>query len=377
MDAGKSIEVTKTADATWTREHFWDIDKRVETEKGDTVGDNIAKIWLDGPSGYEETATWYVDVTYGGFEDRDFVVSGTITIENIAASELDKEIVSITDDLGFAGYSDIEVNCPVSLPYMLAFGEKLICTYEVDLTGEAKPGDNGTNRVDVVVTGDSNEYFATDDWAFGLRPDEEINECVTITDTNPGFEAKYPPPVQVCVGTDINAEGDSKEFSYSETFAWDDYDDLCGSGFEVPNTASIVETGQEADALLKINVRCEDLDVSKTVVTYFEREHFWDIDKKVETEKGYTVDDDIAKIWLFIDGSGNETATWTVDVTYEGYVDSGFNVSGRSPSRTRVNCRSHHGVEDVLGGTPIDVDCGVGFGFPYTLDGRDVDLHLR
>jgi hypothetical protein len=71
----------------------------------------------------------------------------------------------------------------------------------------------------------------------------------------------------------------------------------------------------------------EELTVSKTAVTSFTREHFWDIDKSVDTENGYE-HEGYPKVWLYIDGSGDETATWTVDVTYEGYVDSLFNVSG-------------------------------------------------
>jgi hypothetical protein len=101
-------------------------------------------------------------------------------------------------------------------------------------------------------------------------------------------------------------------------------------------------------------------------VTSYTREHFWDITKEVETEKGYTVDDDIAKIWLYIDGSGDETATWTVDVTYEGYEDYGFNVSGLITIENIGTVDAViTAVDDVLAGDPITVDCGVDF--PYTL----------
>jgi hypothetical protein len=109
----------------------------------------------------------------------------------------------------------------------------------------------------------------------------------------------------------------------------------------------------------------EQLVVTKTAVTTYTREHFWDIDKKVETENGHELDG-FAKIWLFIDGSGDETATWTVDVTYEGYEDSGWNVSGTiTIENTGTLDAVITSVDDVLGGTSIDVDCGVEF--PYTL----------
>jgi len=69
------------------------------------------------------------------------------------------------------------------------------------------------------------------------------------------------------------------------------------------------------------------LDVDKTAYTSFQRTHKWHIDKKVETEYGHMLGD-YPKIWLYTDGSGNETATWTVDVTYKGYDDSHHKVWG-------------------------------------------------
>jgi outer membrane lipoprotein-sorting protein len=62
----------------------------------------------------------------------------------------------------------------------------------------------------------------------------------------------------------------------------------------------------------------EELTVEKTAVTSYTRTHDWSIDKNV----------DPTELYLYIDGSGDSTATWTVDVFYEGYTDSDFNVSG-------------------------------------------------
>ncbi len=110
----------------------------------------------------------------------------------------------------------------------------------------------------------------------------------------------------------------------------------------------------------------EELTVEKTAVTSFEREHFWDIDKSVETEEGHELDD-VAKIWLYIDGSGDEKATWTIDVTYEGYVDSEFNVSGViTVTNTGQLDAVITSIEDLLAGEAIDIDCGE-IEFPFTL----------
>jgi hypothetical protein len=100
----------------------------------------------------------------------------------------------------------------------------------------------------------------------------------------------------------------------------------------------------------------EQLDVSKTADTSFRRAHDWSIDKSVLPEE----------IWLYVDGSGDQTVEWTVVVTYEGYEDSEHNVSGE------ITIENVGGldavitdVDDVLAGEAIDVDCGVTF--PYTL----------
>jgi hypothetical protein len=101
----------------------------------------------------------------------------------------------------------------------------------------------------------------------------------------------------------------------------------------------------------------EELTVSKTAVTTFTREHFWDIAKTVDTEFGYE-HDGFPKVWLYIDGSGDETATWTVDVTYEGYVDSGWNVSGViTIENTGTLDAVITAVDDVLAGASIEVEC--------------------
>lgn len=100
----------------------------------------------------------------------------------------------------------------------------------------------------------------------------------------------------------------------------------------------------------------EELTVSKTAVTSFTREHFWDIFKSVDPEA----------VYLYIDGSGDQTVTWTVDVTYKDYTDSDWNVSGViTVENTGTLDAVIAAVDDVLAGTVIDVNCGVTF--PYTL----------
>lgn len=115
----------------------------------------------------------------------------------------------------------------------------------------------------------------------------------------------------------------------------------------------------------------EELTVSKTVETSYSRQHFWDIAKSVATQKGYT-HEEFPKVWLFIDGSGNEQATWTVDVTYKGYEDSAHNISGEiTIENTGTLDALITSIEDVLAGTPIALEgCtadSVDVVLPYTL----------
>lgn len=109
----------------------------------------------------------------------------------------------------------------------------------------------------------------------------------------------------------------------------------------------------------------EVLQVSKTVVPSYTREHFWKIDKKVETENSYEHDGK-PKVWLYIDGSGDECATWTIDVTYDSYEDSNWGVSG---TITILNNDDYPvtitDIVDTLCGEEIEIECGVTL--PYNL----------
>lgn len=141
-------------------------------------------------------------------------------------------------------------------------------------------------------------------------------------------------------------------------------------GDDILKAASTDATGRQLNlshVCRNIPDQREHLTVTKTAETSFEREHFWSIEKKVETENGH-VHDGLPKVWLYTDGRGDETATWTIDVTYEGYEDSGHNVSGTITILNDGDLDAEiTSIEDVLGGTEIDVDCGEDFELPYTL----------
>jgi hypothetical protein len=237
-NANEELTVEKTVVTSFTRTHEWDIDKRVETENDHVLDDGTPKIWLYTDGSGDETATWTVDVTYEGYVDGAFNVSGTITIEN--TGRLDAVITDVVDTL--AG-NVIDVECDEELPFTLAVGETLLCTYDEDGYVE------GFNEAKAVTERDEYEAVPVEiEWG---EPDEELYATVNIKDISDLFG-------EVDLGT-VTAPNDAT-FDYEEHFAYEDFGQaLCGS-HRFDNTASIVETGQYDDAVLKVNVQCYDFE---------------------------------------------------------------------------------------------------------------------
>ena len=230
----EELTVSKTVVTSFTREHFWDIAKEVDTDNDFTHND-FPKIWLYIDGSGDETATWTVDVTYEGYKDSDFNVSGVITVTNTGT--LDAVITSVIDVLGG---TTIAVDCGVTFPYTLPVDKTLTCSYDEDVDSKIE----GNNVV--TVTTERDNYSATKPIVWGA-PTTEINKTVTISDLSDLFGTLE-------LGTVTAPTGDT--FTYTMDFAWADYgQDLCGD-YIYDNTATIVETGQYADATLLVNVQC-------------------------------------------------------------------------------------------------------------------------
>ena len=323
-DPSEELTVTKTAVTSYTREHFWDIEKEVETEEGHEL-DDVAKIWLYIDGSGDETATWTVDVTYEDYEDRDWNVSGTITIEN--TGDLDAVITEVVDELceeeieivWVDGAGDPLDPQPV-FPYTLEVGETLTGVYSVDLDEAIEDCNN-----EVTVYTEENDdpgYFATEPVVWG-DPDEEINETVNIKDISNLFGEED-------LGT-VTAPNDD-QFTYTNDFAWEDYGaDNCGS-YQYDNTATIVETEQSASATLKVNVQCYVYDTAyaksddaECFIPTFSNwgwtnpalpgEYTWDLwagAGQCDTSKGTLV----GSVTVAYDGGGYVTVTFNVDAPY-------------------------------------------------------------
>jgi hypothetical protein len=246
----KALEVSKTAETTFTRTHKWEITKSVDDDSVDIF------------TGDSQTVNYDVEVTKTGSMDSAWAVSGNITITNPnpVSTGLTANITDIVDTI--SGQGDVLVTCPGGLAQDLAPGATLNCTYTKAVTD----GNDELNTVTVSTSGlvPGGEGTANVDFE---EPTTVINDKINITDTY---------------------EGDLGETNISTTF---EYDRVltCGAGEgkfkglgnNVPNTATITETNQSADEYVTVN--CYDLTVTKDASTSYTKTWTWDIDKTSTT----------------------------------------------------------------------------------------------
>jgi hypothetical protein len=322
------LEVEKTAEASYDRTVEWELEKYVDPDSH------------EGYAGEEAgTSIWTVIATKTEIIDNYFI-EGTITITNPNDYPVDFSVVDELDDGTLA-----DVSCPT---YTVPANDYVVCTYE------AYPDDDSAewNTATVSVDGEE-DVVATAEVDFIeilIGYDEG-----TLSDPRFGFE-------------ELISQTTEEEFE--EIFVCPTDVSLYEDGvyvFDEENTAYLNDN-IDLEASAAVTITCylpEELTVTKTAVTSYAREHMWDIAKKVETEFEHELDG-YPKIWLYIDGSGDETATWTIDVTYEGFLDSDFNVSGViTIENTGYVDAVITDIVDILADTPIDIDCDVEF--PYTL----------
>lgn len=239
-DEEEHLTVTKTVETSYDREHFWGITKKVET--GQTHGDPpLPKIWLYTDGSGDQAARYTVDVTYGGYEDSNHTISGTITIEN--DGDLPSEITAVEDVLG-VDEIPATVTCEEALPFTLHPGDTLECTY-------------GPESVDEKITGENVAYVQTEslktfegsaaiEWG---DPASEKNKVVAITDSLEGDLGSVD-------AADCKVDEVCESFEYSTPYKWSDYGETRCGDHTVVNRATIVETEQSASATLLVNVQC-------------------------------------------------------------------------------------------------------------------------
>jgi hypothetical protein len=269
-----ALEVSKDANPSLTETYEWSIDKTVTPAAWDL---------FDGDSG---TSEYTIALTKRGPVQSGFAVEGTITIHN-PAEFADAIITDVADAV--SGVGAMTVECPETLPFNLAPGADLVCTY----SGALPDDTNRTNTATVTTEGDvdGGEGEAAVDFT-----DAEIiteNDEVNVDDT---FDAG-----------DAGPFNSSTEYSYEREFT-------CGADEgRHGNTATIVETDDSDDASVQVN--CYELAVQKTAETSYDRTWEWVIDKSADQ-----TDLLLAEGELF-------TVNYTVDVDASS-VDGNHAVSG-------------------------------------------------
>lgn len=173
------LAVTKDADTSFTRTWEWTIGKSA---------DQTDLLLSDGQLfqvNYEVT----VDATS---TDSDHAVTGNISVNNPAP--IAATINSVSDIVSPAIAAT--VSCGVTFPYPLAAGGTLNCTYSADLPDATARTNTATatlQNYDYDSEGVGTASGTTDfsslpvNVTFGDTPDEEIDECVDVNDTNVGF----------------------------------------------------------------------------------------------------------------------------------------------------------------------------------------------
>ncbi len=232
------LVVNKTAVTSFDRKWNWTIDK--------TVNDNSLLL----QEGESYTANYVVTVGATS-ETINENVSGTITITNPAGNPT-ATVATVTDDLSIEA-GTVAVVCPQTLPYALAAGASLVCTYSQAMTTPT----NQTNSATVTTTGSVPGGSDTEAVTFGSTAANVIDECIVVDDTNP----KGPQDVVVCENTA------DKTLEYSVTFGpagvGTDVAVTCGEIVH-PNTASFLtqDDANDTDAIgsdsqsVTVNVNC-------------------------------------------------------------------------------------------------------------------------
>jgi hypothetical protein len=305
-----NLDVSKTADTTFTRTFGWTIDKSVDPAAWDL---------FTGDSG---TSEYTVTVTKDAGTDSDWAVSGTISIVN--NTPVGATVTGVTDSI--SGFGAVTVDCGVTFPHALAAGADLECTYSTALPD----GTSRTNTATVTTSGSVDGGSDDADVLFG-DPTTVVNDTINVDDTFAG---------------DLGSFSDSGSTTYTRTFACDEDEGTHD------NTATIVETGQSDSA--SVTVDCHALTVTKDVDPSFTRTWDWTIEKTADQTDLLLSEGQLFTVNYEV----------TVDATSadsDHAVAGDIAVNNPAPIDAVLN-----GVADIVSPAIVaTVNCGVVF--PYTL----------
>lgn len=159
------LTVNKDANPSLTRTYRWDVTQKVEPEQ-----------WRMKPGG-EGVSTYHINVTRDRGTDSAWMVSGTISIDNLTPA--DAVIDSVADITGDG--IDAQVDCGVELPgYILESGDSLNCEYQTLLPDDADRSATATVRTSGGVLGAQANAFVD----FDRAQAREVADSITVTDSS-------------------------------------------------------------------------------------------------------------------------------------------------------------------------------------------------
>lgn len=301
------LTASKTADATYTRTYTWTINK--------TVDDNSHT----GFTGDSFTSNYDV-IVVPTVDDSNYAVSGIITVNNPTPLSVS---FSVSDSVGGTPAS---VDCGGVTS--LNPGALVICTYSASVGGPV----NGTNTATITSnTAGVNGTTASAGYTFGAPTTTVGYPTINVTDT---------------LGGNLGSASGYTTFEYSVTFTCD-----ADEGAN-PNTATIVETGQQSSA--NVDVACYELSVNKDAATSLTRTWTWDIEKT-----GDQTDLTLATGQSFLVNYEVVVSALSADSNWA--VTGNITVNNPAPIPAVINSVSDI-ISPAIGAT---VDCGVLF--PYAL----------
>ncbi|HSJ21206.1 MAG TPA: LPXTG cell wall anchor domain-containing protein, partial [Nocardioidaceae bacterium] len=206
------LVVAKSAQASYDRTYAWDISKVADRDRLDT---------LEGEPG---TVNYTVGVTPTGYVDSGWEMSGAVTVHNPNVYKDVTVDLSDVPDLGGGAACVLDE----TEDFLVDAGQTRTFTYTCSF--EEQPAYDGSNAVH--VDWGTGKVSATT--AVGFELDEAIDETVTVTDDLFGGELGQ---------VTWNADGKTVDLEYA--LEVEGPLDACET---VTNTATIVETGQEAQA---------------------------------------------------------------------------------------------------------------------------------
>jgi hypothetical protein len=175
-----SLEVSKDAETSFTRQYKWHIAKIAE----------ILSVTLQ--QGNDHTYDYDVHLNLLAPIDSDFEVQGNITVHNPAT--IDANITRVSDIVSPSIIANVD--CGVTFPYTLSASGTLNCTYNATLPNSSSRTNTATATLqnhdydsDGIGTASGTTDFsgsAAVDFT-GSTPSNERDDCVDVSDTQQGF----------------------------------------------------------------------------------------------------------------------------------------------------------------------------------------------